>query len=113
MLISNLSPWLHALIALGVFLGVGLLLGLLLAFADEKLAVKKDERTEKLASLLPGLNCGLCGYPSCNAMSEAILAGKVKKISQCRPSRPAQREAILEYLAGAPDADGKTIDIKL
>lgn len=112
MLISIPSPWL-ALIAIGVFLVLGLLLGLLLAFADEKLSVKDDERTATLTELLPGYNCGACGYPSCNEMAKAILAGKVRNVSQCRPSRPAQREAIIEYLAGAPDADGKTIDIKL
>lgn len=108
-----LSPVINAVIAVAVFLAIGLVLGLLLAFANEKLAIKEDERTETLTELLPGYNCGACGYPSCNEMAKAILAGKVRNVSQCRPSRPAQREAIIEYLAGAPDADGKTVDIKL
>ncbi len=95
-----------------ILLGLGLLLGLLLGFADSKLSVKEDERVEKLAGLLPGYNCGSCGYPSCKEMSTAILAGKVKDIAQCRPSRPEQRQTIKEYLQSAPDAEGKIIDIK-
>lgn len=95
-----------------ILLGLGILLGLLLAFADSKLTVKEDERVEKLSQLLPGYNCGSCGYPSCKEMATAILAGKVKDSAQCRPSRPAQREAIREYLKSAPDAEGNIIDIK-
>lgn len=95
-----------------VLFGVGLLLGLLLAFADAKLSVKEDERIETLANLLPGYNCGVCGYPGCKEMAVAILSGQVKQISQCRPSRPEERQVIIEYLKNTPDADGKVVNIK-
>lgn len=102
----------NALYGVLVLLAIGLLLGFLLAFADAKLSVKEDERVETLTTLLPGYNCGSCGYPSCQEMATAILKGEVKQISQCRPSRPNQREAIKEYLKGAPDAKGEFIDIQ-
>lgn len=95
-----------------ILLAIGVLLGLLLAVADAKLTVKTDERIETLTGLLPGLNCGSCGYPSCHAMATGILAGEVQQIGQCRPSRPAQREAIKEYLKNAPDSEGKIINIQ-
>lgn len=95
-----------------VLVALGALLGLLLGFADAKLSIREDERTQTLTELLPGLNCGSCGYPSCHAMAVGILKGEVSQISQCRPSRPPQREAIIAYLKTAPDADGKTISIK-
>lgn len=106
------SGGLGVLYGIIILLCIGLLLGLLLAVADAKLTVKEDERTETLTELLPGYNCGSCGYPSCKEMALAILDGKVKQISQCRPSRPAQREAIIEYLKNAPDAEGNYINIK-
>ncbi len=106
------STGLGVLYGVLILLAIGMLLGLLLALADAKLSVKEDERTETLTELLPGYNCGSCGYPSCHEMAVAILAGKVRQISQCRPSRPAQREAIIEYLKDAPDADGNIVNIQ-
>jgi electron transport complex protein RnfB len=55
--------------------GIGLLLGLGLALAAKKLAVPKDPRVEKIGEILPGANCGGCGYPGCAAFAEAVVAG--------------------------------------
>ena len=41
---------------------LGLLLGAGLAVADKLLKVKKDEKLEKLEALMPGANCGGCGF---------------------------------------------------
>ena len=48
-------------------------LGLLLAFASKIFAVKQDERIEKIRALLPGANCGGCGFSGCDAYAEAIV----------------------------------------
>ncbi len=55
---------------------MGLLLGLGLAFAAKKLAVEKDPRVERIEALLPGANCGGCGYPGCPAFAEAVVKGE-------------------------------------
>jgi len=55
--------------------GIGLLLGIGLALAAKKLAVPKDPRIEKIGEILPGANCGGCGYPGCAAFAEALVAG--------------------------------------
>lgn len=55
---------------------VGLLLGLGLAVAAKKLAVPKDPLTEKIEDVLPGANCGGCGYPGCPAFAEAVAQGE-------------------------------------
>ena len=52
--------------------GVGLIFGLLLAFSAHIFAVKKDENAEKILSVLPGANCGSCGYAGCGAYAEGI-----------------------------------------
>jgi len=54
---------------------MGLLLGLGLAFAARKLAVPKDPLVEKINDLLPGANCGGCGYPGCVQFAQAVAAG--------------------------------------
>lgn len=101
-------------VAIAVLLGVGIILGLLLAFADKKLTVKVDERLARVHELLPNINCGSCGYPGCGGFAEGIIKGDVKALSQCRPSagRKGSREAISEYLASTPGPDGTIIIIK-
>ena len=54
---------------------MGLLLGLGLAFAARKLAVPRDPLVEKIDALLPGANCGGCGYPGCSQFAEAVAKG--------------------------------------
>lgn len=61
--------------AVGVFAGLGLLLGLLLAIASKVFAVKTDERIPRILECLPGANCGGCGYAGCEAMAQAMVAG--------------------------------------
>ena len=52
--------------------------GAALAIASKVFAVKTDERTEAVAELLPGANCGGCGYAGCAACAEAIVRGDAK-----------------------------------
>lgn len=56
---------------------LGLVFGLLLGYASKKFAVEKDETALKIRELLPGANCGGCGFPSCDALAEAVAQGKV------------------------------------
>ena len=54
---------------------LGLLLGLGLAYAAKKFAVKKDEKAEDILAILPGANCGGCGFPGCSGYAAALSAG--------------------------------------
>lgn len=56
--------------------GVGLIIGLILGIAGKKLEVEVDEKEGMVRELLPGANCGGCGYPGCDGLAEAIAAGK-------------------------------------
>ena len=69
------------------FLSVGALGGLFgigLAVASKYLAVEKDERIEKVASALPSLNCGACGYAGCDGYAEAIVESQ-EELTLCKP----------------------------
>lgn len=52
---------------------IGLFFGLVLSVAKLKLAVEKDPRYEELLRLLPGANCGSCGYPGCAGYAHKII----------------------------------------
>ncbi len=53
-------------------------MGVLLAVASKIFYVKTDERVEEISELLPGANCGGCGYAGCSALAEAIAKGEAK-----------------------------------
>ncbi len=73
---------LAAFLSTSLFAG---LLGLGLAVASRKLRVEKDKTVEELMTVLPGLNCGACGYAGCEAYAEALAAGTTGDISKCSP----------------------------
>ena len=67
---------------------LGLLLGIGLSFADKKLAVEKDEKLVQLESIMPGANCGGCGYAGCSAYAEAVYKGEAEP-GLCAPGGAA------------------------
>jgi electron transport complex protein RnfB len=54
---------------------VGLLFGGLLSFASTQFAVQEDPRISQINAVLPGANCGGCGYPGCNNYATAVVGG--------------------------------------
>jgi Na+-translocating ferredoxin:NAD+ oxidoreductase RNF subunit RnfB len=61
-----------------IFIGLGVLMGVLLAAASRIFAVPKNEKAEAIAECLPGANCGGCGYSGCAALAEAVSKGEAK-----------------------------------
>ncbi|HIS63692.1 MAG TPA: RnfABCDGE type electron transport complex subunit B [Candidatus Scybalomonas excrementigallinarum] len=54
----------------------GLFIGLFLGFSAEKFKVPVNEKEEAVRGLLPGNNCGGCGYPGCDGLAKAIANGE-------------------------------------
>lgn len=108
----NTDSLINILIATVSLIILGGILGLLLAVADKYLTVKGDERIDQVTEMLPGYNCGSCGYPGCMGFAEGLLNGEVSSVAQCRPSKSDARVKIAEYLSSTPDANGNTINVK-
>ena len=64
---------LKSVLVLGV---LGLIFGAILAYASKKFAIEVDERVEAILAVLPGANCGGCGFPGCGGLANAIVEGK-------------------------------------
>lgn len=75
--------------------GMGLLFGLLLGVASKIFAVKTDERIPQIMDVLPGANCGGCGFAGCNAYASALVKGGVRP-NMC----PVGGEKVAEAIAG-------------
>lgn len=58
---------------------------------------KKDKDVEEIEKLLPGLNCGSCGYGSCKGMALEILK-ELEAYKNCRPLRGEKKDKLEEYL---------------
>jgi len=62
---------LYSVIALGV---LGLVLAAVLYIVAQKFKVQEDPRIDEVVALLPGANCGGCGYPGCRGFASAIVS---------------------------------------
>ena len=76
---------------------VGAVLGIVLGISAKVFYVKPDTRVEDITKMLPGYNCGGCGYPGCAGMAEALV-NKESEVTSCKPSKPEAKEAIKQYL---------------
>ena len=61
---------------------VGIILGFFLGISGEKFKVEVDPREEAVLSVLPGNNCGGCGYAGCSGLAAAIAKGEAP-VGQC------------------------------
>jgi len=64
--------------------GTGLACALVLVIADRFFAVHEDPRIEAVAALLPGINCGGCGFAGCSDYARAMVAGEAA-VNLCGP----------------------------
>lgn len=63
------------LIAVIVLGGIGLIAAGILYAASKRFAVYEDPRIAQVGELLPGANCGGCGFPGCAGMADALVKG--------------------------------------
>jgi Na+-translocating ferredoxin:NAD+ oxidoreductase RNF subunit RnfB len=52
---------------------LGMIFGFILALASKVFKVETDVRIETIIGLLPGANCGACGYPGCAGFAGAVV----------------------------------------
>lgn len=85
------------IISASTMAGLGLLFAGLLGFAHTKLKVEEDPEVAEIEDVLPGLDCGACGYPSCQQCAKAIVAGEAPPDS-CVPGGEEVAEKVADIL---------------
>jgi len=85
------------LIPIYIIGGMGILFGALLGVASKIFEVKTDERVPKIVDVLPGANCGGCGFAGCSAYASALVKGGVRT-NMCPVGGEATAEKISEIL---------------
>lgn len=75
---------------------IGLLSAVILYYIAKKFRVEEDPLIDEVTELLPGANCGGCGYPGCKGLAEAIVkAGSLDGLN-C----PAGGSSTMDNIAG-------------
>lgn len=64
------------LIPIGILGALGALFAGLLGVAAKAFYVEIDETEARVREVLPGANCGACGYPGCDGYAKAVAEGK-------------------------------------
>lgn len=64
------------LISAGVALCIAFVLGILLGVFKQVFHVETDPKVGEIREVLPGANCGACGYPGCDGFAEAAAKGE-------------------------------------
>jgi Na+-translocating ferredoxin:NAD+ oxidoreductase subunit B len=73
--------------------GIGLFCGMVLSVASHFLGIKEDPRVEAVARLLPGINCGACGFAGCIEYAKAIVL-QGAKVTECKAGGQETAERI-------------------
>ena len=76
---------------------LGALLALIIGATARAFAAETDTRVETVTEMLPGVNCGGCGYAGCADFAKAIVEGRAPPM-QCPVSTSVNITRIAEYL---------------
>lgn len=83
------------MIGIIIVTGTAFILSIVLVIVDSKLNIK--DNSEIYLRLLPGYNCGACGFAGCKGMSEAMMTD-INNYKKCRPLRGDKLIEMEEYL---------------
>ncbi len=93
------------LTAVASLTGLGLGLGFLLGVAARRFRVEPSAMTAEIEALMPGSQCGQCGFPGCGAAAAALAAGSAP-VSLCPPGGRALAVALAARLGVDADLSG-------
>ena len=88
----------NELLASGLAIGIiGLIFGIILAFAAKFFNVKIDSKVASLRAALPGINCGACGYPGCDTFAQKVASGEAQ-VNGCPVSNDDQKARLAKIM---------------
>ncbi|MBR0236858.1 MAG: RnfABCDGE type electron transport complex subunit B [Thermoguttaceae bacterium] len=90
------------IISVIVLLTLAIVLSWILGWANVAFAVEVDPKEEKILSILPGANCGACGYAGCADLAKNLAQGNgsANQCTQCGTAQVTQIAQIMGVEAG-------------
>jgi H+/Na+-translocating ferredoxin:NAD+ oxidoreductase subunit B len=84
---------------------LGSSLGLILGYAARRLAVEGNPLVGELEAMMPGSQCGQCGYPGCTGAAQALADGQAP-VTLCPPGGRELAAALAAKLGVEVDLAG-------
>lgn len=91
----------HSLIILGVLTCLGTIFGLILGFANKKMAVEVNPLIHIVEDVLPKGQCGACGYAGCMNYAEAVVTNPDVAPNLCIPGKEPVAKLVAELTGKA------------
>jgi len=95
---SNLEIAIAVLIVMTI---VGLVFGLILAFANKKFSIEINPLIHIVEDILPKGQCGACGFAGCMAYAEAVVMNDEVPPNLCVPGKAAVAKLVAELTGKA------------
>ena len=83
---------------------IGVLAAIVLFFISKKFHVEEDPRIEQIVELLPGANCGGCGFAGCKNLAETMIQRGTMEGCTC-PSNTKEKNQQIAAILGTEAAD--------
>ena len=92
---------------------VGIVAALLLWLVAKKFKVEEDPRIDEVEKMLPGANCGGCGFAGCRGMADALVVRDDISDLYCPVGGPDTMKAVADYLGkAAPEKEPRTATVR-
>ena len=102
---SSVMAIIVAAIALGV---LGLIFGALLGVTGKVFAIETNPKIGELREVLPGANCGACGFPGCDGYASAVAEGKAE-VGLCAVGGPTVTAKMGEIMGVAATVGARQV----
>ena len=77
---------------------LGILSAVILYFVAQKFKVEEDPRIDEVEKMLPGANCGGCGFAGCRGMADALVGNDDISALYCPVAGAETMKGIASYL---------------
>lgn len=91
--------------AIAILTVLGIMLGILLGAAASYLAVEGNPLEQEIEQMLPGSQCGQCGFPGCSPAAAALANGEAD-VTVCPPGGRALAMELAGRLGVTADLSG-------
>lgn len=86
----------------GIMLALGIVFGIGLGYFAKVFKVQENPLIDEILEILPGANCGACGFSGCRALAEGITSGKAS-IDTCRVGGEETAKKLAKLLGVSAD----------
>lgn len=86
------------LFTIGTLTVLGVVAAIILYFVAQKFKVYEDPRIDDVEKMLPGANCGGCGYPGCRGLADALVKSDDLEGLSCPVGGGETMKTIASYL---------------